>query len=42
MIFIQTVLSFGLSRKIIDIYNDIVRTQENVAVKDFRKHEKLE
>ena len=42
MIFIQTFLSFVLSRKIINIYNDVVRTYGNVAVKDFQKHEKLE
>ena len=42
MIFIQTVLSFVLSRKIINISNDVVRPYGNVAVKDFRKHEKLE
>ena len=42
MIFIQTVLRFVLSRKIINISNDVVRSYGNVAVKDFRKHEKLE
>ena len=42
MIFIETVLSFVLSRKIINIYNDIARKYENVIVKDFRKHDKLE
>ena len=42
VIFIQTVLSFVLSRKIINIYNDIARKHGNVTVKDFRKHEKLE
>ena len=35
VIFIQTNLSFVLSRKIIDIYNDIAQTYENVTVKDF-------
>ena len=40
--FIQTVLSFVLSRKIINIYNDISRKYGNVTVKDFRKYEKLE
>ena len=42
VIFIQTILSFVLSRKIINIYNDIARKYGNVAVKDFRKYEKLE
>ena len=42
VIFIQTILSFVLSRKIINIYNDIARKYGNVTVKDFRKHEKLE
>ena len=31
-----------LLRKIINIYNDIVRKYGNVTVKDFRKYEKLE
>ena len=42
VIFVQTILSFVLSRKIINIYNDIARKYGNVAVKDFRKYEKLE
>ena len=42
VIFIQTNLSFVLSRKIIDIYNDIAQTYENVTVKDFWNCEKLE
>ena len=42
VIFIQTILSFVLSRKIINIYNDIARKYGNVTVKDFRKYEKLE
>ena len=37
VIFVQTILSFVLSRKIINIYNDIARKYENVTVKDFRK-----
>ena len=41
-IFIQTVLSFVLSRKIINVYNDIARKYGNVTVKDFRKYEKLQ
>ena len=40
VIFIQTILSFVLSRKIINIYNDIARKYGNVIVKDFRKYEK--
>ena len=39
-IFIQTILSFVLSRKVIKIYNDIARKYGNVTV--FRKYEKLE
>ena len=42
VIFIQAILSFVLSRKIINIFNDIARKYENVTVKDFRKYEKLE
>ena len=42
VIFIQTILSFSLSRKVINIYNDIVRIYGNVTVKNFRKYEKLE
>ena len=40
--FIQTILSFVLSRKIINIYNDIAQNYGNVTVKNFRKYEKLE
>ena len=36
------VLSFVLSRKITNIYNDIAQKYGNVTVKDFRKYEKLE
>ena len=36
------VLTFVLSRKTIDIYNDIAQKYGNVTVKDFRKYEKLE
>ena len=32
IIFVQTILSFVLSRKIINIYNDIARKYENVIV----------
>ena len=42
VIFMQTVLSFVLSRKIINTYNDIARKYGNVTVKHIRKHEKLE
>ena len=42
VVFIQTVPSFVLSRKIINIYNNIVRKYGNVTVKDIQKHEKLE
>ena len=42
VIFVQRILSFVLSRKIINIYNDIARKYGNVTVKDFRKYEKLE
>ena len=41
VIFILTILSFVLSRKIINVYNDIARRYGNVRVKDFRKYEKL-
>ena len=42
VIFIQTILSFVLSRKVINIYNDIVWKYGNDAVKDFREYEKIE
>ena len=42
VIFIQRILSFVLSRKIININNDIARKYGNGTVKDFRKYEKLE
>ena len=42
VIFLQTILSFVLSRKIINTYNNIARKYENAKVKDFRKYEKLE
>ena len=35
VIFIQTILNFVLSRKIINIYNDIAQKYGNVTVKDF-------
>ena len=42
VIFIPTVLSFVLSRKIINIYNDTAQKYENVTVQGFQKYEKLE
>ena len=39
---IQTILNFVMSRKIINIYNDIARKYGNTTVKDFRKYEKLQ
>ena len=42
VIFIQTILSFVLPRKIVNICNDIACKYGNVTVKDFRKYEKLE
>ena len=40
VIFIQTILSFVLSRKIINICNDIARKYGNVTVKDFLEYKK--
>ena len=42
VIFFQTILSFVLSRKIINIYNDIARKYGYITVKHFRKYEKLQ
>ena len=42
VIFIETMLSFVLSRKFINIYNDIAQKYGNVTFKDFLKYEKLE
>ena len=42
VIYIQTGLRSVLSRKIINIFNDIARKYGNVTVKDFQKYEKLE
>ena len=42
VIFIQTILRFVLSRKIINIYNDIAQKYGNITVKDFWKYERLE
>ena len=41
-IFLQMILIFVLSRKIINVYNDLARKYANVTVKDFRKYEKLQ
>ena len=42
VIFIQTILNFVPSRKIINIYNDIARKYGKVTVKDFCKYKKIE
>ena len=42
VILFQTILSFVLSRKIINIYIDLAGKHRNVMVKDFCKYEKLE
>ena len=42
VIVFETILSFVLSRKITNVYNDLARKYGNVTVKDFRKYEKLE
>ena len=42
VIFIQTILSFVLSIKIINICNDVAWKYGNVTVKDLCKYEKLE
>ena len=42
VIFMEAILSFVLSRKIINAYNDIAQRYRNVTVKDFWKYEKLE
>ena len=42
VIFLQTNLRFVLSRKIINIYDDLARKYGNVTVNYFRKYEKLE
>ena len=42
VIFIQTILSFVLSRKIVNIYNDFASKHGNITIKVFRKYEKLE
>ena len=42
VIFILAILSFVLSRKVINVYNDIAWKYGNVTVKGFRRYEKLE
>ena len=42
VIFFQTILSFVLSRKIINIYDYIARKYGNITIKHFRKYEKLQ
>ena len=41
VIFIQTILNFVVSRKIINVYNYIPRKYRNVRVEDFWNYEKL-
>ena len=41
VIFIETILGFALSGKIVNIYDDIARKYGNATVKDFRKYENL-
>ena len=41
LFFLETILSFLLSRKIRKIYNDIARKHGNATVKNFQKYEKL-
>ena len=42
VIFLQTILSLVLSRKIINVYNDLAQKYGNVTVKDFRRYKKLQ
>ena len=42
VIFFQTILSFLLPRKIVNIDKDIAQKCGNVTFKDFQKYEKLE
>ena len=42
VMFLQTIVSFLLPRKIMNMYNDLAQKDGNVTVKDFRKYEKLE
>ena len=41
VIFFLTVISFALSKKIINIYNDLAQKHGNVTVTDFHKYENL-
>ena len=41
VIFLQKILCFVVSRKIIKICNDVAQKHGNVTVKDFQKYEKL-
>ena len=41
VIFVKTIFNFVLSRKVTNIYSDILRKYGNVTVRDFRKYEKL-
>ena len=42
VMFLQTIVSFLLPRKIMNMYNDLAQKDGNVTVKDCRKYEKLE
>ena len=42
LFFLQTILSFVLSRKIINVCNDLARKYGNFTVKDIHKYEELE
>ena len=42
VIFFQAVLSFVLSRKILNIYDNVARKYGNITIKHFRKYEKLQ
>ena len=42
VISLQTILSFVLSRKIINVYNDLAQKYGNVTVKDFHRYKKLQ
>ena len=41
VIFFLTVISFALSKKIINIYNDLAQKHGNVTLTDFHKYEKI-
>ena len=42
VIFLHTIVSFVLSRKIINVYNNLPQNYGNNTIKDFRKYEKLQ